>query len=80
MEKFDEAEKVFKKACQLEPNNYSAHYRLGRLYTYTAKLDEADAELKKSLDLYPQLNPAYEAIILNNIYSGNLENVKAVFK
>ena len=77
LEKFDEAEKVFKKACLLEPNNYSAHYRLGRLYTYTAKLDEADAELKKSLDLYPQLNPAYEAIILNNIYSGNLENIKA---
>ena len=29
------------------------------------------------MELYPQLNPAYEAIILNNIYSGNLENVKA---
>tara|TARA_A100001015_G_C14991150_1_gene714008 strand:+ start:84 stop:1892 length:1809 start_codon:yes stop_codon:yes gene_type:complete len=78
LEMFDEAEKVFRKACDLEPDNYSAHYRLGRLYTYTAKLNEADAELKKSLDLYPQLKPAYEAIILNNIYSGKLENVTDV--
>ena len=49
-----EAEREFKRAIELEPNNAAAHFRYGQIYLGSVgRIDEATAEMKKGLDGEP---------------------------
>ncbi len=49
-----EAERSFKRAIELDPNNSAAHFRYGQVYLAPAgRVDEAIAEIKRGLDLEP---------------------------
>jgi len=49
-----EAERSFKRAIELDPNNSAAHFRYGQVYLVpTGRLDEGIAEIKLGLDLEP---------------------------
>lgn len=52
--KYDEAITEFKKALELNPNHYDAHYHLGISYYATGSLDESIKELKKAIDINPK--------------------------
>ncbi|MGI8735039.1 MAG: protein kinase domain-containing protein [Pyrinomonadaceae bacterium] len=49
-----EAERSFKRAIELDPNNSAAHFRYGQIYLApTGRLDEAIVEIQRGLDLEP---------------------------
>mgnify|MGYP003575236246 CR=1 FL=1 len=49
-----EAEREFKRAIELEPNNAAAHFRYGQIYLGSVgRIDEATTEMKKGLDGEP---------------------------
>ena len=49
-----EADRSFKRAIELDPNNAAAHFRYGHIYLAPmGRLDEAVAEIKRGLDLEP---------------------------
>jgi TolB-like protein/Tfp pilus assembly protein PilF len=49
-----EAERFFKRAIELDPNNAAAHFRYGQIYLAPrGRLDEALVEIKRGLDLEP---------------------------
>jgi len=49
-----EAEREFKRAIELEPNNAAAHFRYGQIYLGSVgRIDEATAEIKRGLDAEP---------------------------
>lgn len=49
-----EAERSFKRAIELDPNNSAAHFRYGQVYLApTGRVDKALAEIKRGLDLEP---------------------------
>jgi eukaryotic-like serine/threonine-protein kinase len=49
-----EAERSFKRAIELDPNNSAAHFRYGQIYLApTGRFDEGIAEIKRGLDLEP---------------------------
>lgn len=47
------AEKEFKRAIALNPNHFDAHYEYGFLMSRTKRLDEAEIELEKSVQIDP---------------------------
>ena len=53
--KADEAIPYFKKALELNKNNSAAHFRLGMIYSRTGKLAEGLEELKKTIELRPNV-------------------------
>ncbi|MGC4022942.1 MAG: tetratricopeptide repeat protein [Cyclobacteriaceae bacterium] len=46
-----DAEKMYRRAIEFEPNNAYAHYNLGLLLSEIGKKDEADAELAKAVKI-----------------------------
>jgi len=49
-----DAERAFKRAIELDPNNSAAHFRYGQIYLApTGRLEEGIAEIKQGLDLEP---------------------------
>jgi eukaryotic-like serine/threonine-protein kinase len=49
-----EAEREFKRAIELEPNNAAAHFRYGQIYLGSVgRIEEATAEMKRGLDAEP---------------------------
>lgn len=50
---WEEAERKFRHAIGLNPNNFGAHYELGLLHLRTKKLKRAEEELLKALELDP---------------------------
>ena len=49
-----EAEREFRRAVELEPNNASAHFRYGQIYLAPmGRIDEATTEIKRGLDGEP---------------------------
>jgi superkiller protein 3 len=57
--KFDEAEKVFRKAAALVPSNDAAHNNLGYLLEREGKLSDAAAEYSKAIDANPASRQAH---------------------
>ena len=49
-----EAERSFKRAIELDPNNSAAHFRYGQIYLVpVGRIDEGIAEIKRGLELEP---------------------------
>ncbi len=49
-----EGERSFKRALELDPNNFSAHFRYGQIYLLpTGRIDEAMSEIKQGLKAEP---------------------------
>ena len=61
LERYDEAEAVFKEALKIDPNRVSAHYRLADAYLRQNKVDEGLVELKKVIELAPNSEEAKHA-------------------
>jgi tetratricopeptide (TPR) repeat protein len=53
----EQAAEKFKQAIGQDPNNAEAHLRLGMSYAALDKKDEADAEYKKSVELFKKYQP-----------------------
>src|SRR5689334_24086020 len=54
----EQAVEKFKQAINQDPNNAEAHLRLGMSYAALDKKDDADAEYKKSIELFKKKNLA----------------------
>ena len=52
--KYDEAITEFKKALELNPNHYDAHYHLGISYYAKGSIDASIVELKKAIEINPK--------------------------
>lgn len=73
----EQAEKIFKKVLEMDPQNYHAMTMLGRLYSLDRdKLDQAEDYLKKSLDYSPENLEAH--FYLGRVYARKGERVKAM--
>ena len=87
---YDDSELIFKKALELDPNNYMIHYNLGFLYTEPElllenidRLKDAEKEYKKSIELNPDYPEAHVNLALVLFFTGrkeeaNLEYTKAL--
>jgi len=75
----EQAEKLFKKVLEMDPQNYHAMATLGRLYSLDrAKLDQAETFLKQALDYSPENLEAH--FDLGRIYARKGERNKAVLE
>lgn len=63
---FAGAEREYKLAIELDPNNATAHQRYGYIHTFNGRHEEALAELRRALDIEP-FSP-----IINRSYGDNL--------
>ena len=61
-----EALNYMKEALKIEPNNYSTHFNLGRVYQKFKKFDEAIKFYKKSVSINKKFKEGYN--ILGDIY------------
>ena len=61
-----EALNYMKEALKIEPNNYSTHFNLGRVYQKFKKFDEAIKFYKKSISINKKFKEGYN--ILGDIY------------
>jgi serine/threonine protein kinase/Tfp pilus assembly protein PilF len=75
-----EAEREFKRAIDLNPNHFDAHYEYGLLLARLKRLDEAEVELEKSLRIDPL--SVYGHGMLGMIYrlKGDMEKAKEQIK
>lgn len=68
-QKFDEAEKLYKKAIQTDADNAIGYYYLGMFYYRQQRFDEAEAILKKGLKICPETEYTADMYFnLANIY------------
>jgi tetratricopeptide (TPR) repeat protein len=73
----DQAEALFKKVLDMDPQNYHALAMLGRLYSLDRdKLDQAEAHLKQALDYSPENLEAH--FDLGRVYAKKGERDKAL--
>jgi tetratricopeptide (TPR) repeat protein len=73
----DQAEALFKKVLDMDPQNYHALAMLGRLYSLDRdKLDQAEAHLKQALDYSPENLEAH--FDLGRVYARKGERDKAL--
>jgi serine/threonine protein kinase/Tfp pilus assembly protein PilF len=75
-----EAEREFKRAIDLNPNYFSAHYEYGILLARVKRLDEAEVELKTSLRIDPLQPMAYTFLGLVCALKGNVERAEEQYK
>ena len=75
-----EAEREFKRAIDLNPNTFSAHYEYGLLLARSKRLAEAEAELKTSLRIDPLQSMAYSFLGLVYRLKGDVEKAEEQFK
>jgi TolB-like protein/Flp pilus assembly protein TadD len=69
----ERAVREFKRALALNPNLDEVHHHLGQVYLHIGLLDQAVAELEKTLDLQPADNNAIRRIGITLIYRGQYE-------
>ena len=63
---FEGAEREFKRAQALDPNNATTHFYLGNMYAHFERYDEALTELRKALELEPF------SLLINRSYGDKL--------
>lgn len=61
MESLDEAEKEFREAIRINPNDVKAHNNLGLLLMKQGKYKEARAKLEKAVELFEKQGDAKSA-------------------
>jgi TolB-like protein len=74
------AEREFKRAIDLNPNTFSAHYEYGLLLARLKRLDEAEVELKTSLRIDPLQSMAYSHLGGVYMVKGDKEKAEEQFK
>src|SRR5574337_28814 len=70
--KYAEAIIEFKKALELNPNHYDAHYHLGIVYYAKGMTDESITELKKAIDVNPKEPKAHYNIAFAYVSKENV--------
>jgi tetratricopeptide (TPR) repeat protein len=71
LNRLDNAEPFLKSAAQLAPNDYLAHYYLGRLYYTAQRFSEAESEFQKVLKLNPYFVKGHDNLGLTLEALGN---------
>jgi tetratricopeptide (TPR) repeat protein len=71
LDRLDNAEPFLKSAVQLAPNDYLAHYYLGRLYYTAQRFSEAESEFQKVLKLNPSFVKGHDNLGLTLEALGN---------
>lgn len=72
--KWDDAEKEFRHASDLDPKSPTPHRWLGALYDKTQKLDQARQELRRALELDPQDWNVYMEMGLNSFLGADYKD------
>lgn len=76
LNKFNEAEKVFKIGLSHFPNDYNLLISYSRLLTFSENYDEAITNLRKAIQLQPTLPEAYINICLVYYYKKDYQKAK----
>ena len=71
-----EAEREFKRAIDLNPNYFNAHYEYGLLLARLKRLDEAEVEFKTSLRIDPLQPMAYNHLGIMYRLKGDVEKAE----
>jgi predicted O-linked N-acetylglucosamine transferase (SPINDLY family) len=71
---FISAIELFSRAGQLEPENQKAHYNLALAYIRAGDTMEADASLRRALEINPHAAAIHSCYLLNLHYHGTLPN------
>ncbi len=77
LEKFEEAEKIFRKAVELDPKNPSNHMNLGVIYARQKNYEKAVRKLEKAIELNPGYADSYYN--LGRVYQEKGKKEKARF-
>ncbi len=78
--KFEEAEEMFMKAIEINPNNYETYFEFGHVYLRQGKYEKAEEMFKKTLELSPNHSSAYEALGQSYLEQEKFEKVEEMFK
>lgn len=78
--KYTEAIVEFKKALELEPDHYDAHYHLGIVYYAKGMIDESLTELKKAIDINPDEPKAHYNIAFAYVAKVNVAEALAEYQ
>jgi tetratricopeptide (TPR) repeat protein len=74
------AEREFKRAIALNPNHFDAHYEYGSQLNRLKRLDEAEAELKKAVQIDPLSSRVHAMLGLNYRLKGETEKAEVHYK
>ena len=77
---FSEAEAIWRRVLQDNPNNADAYYNLGRALSNQGKLEEAIAAYRQALKIYPNYAPAYNNLGVALRDQGKLEEAIAAYR
>ena len=75
---FEEAEKALLRSVKSKPNFASAHAALGKLYSKSARIDEAIAELRLALKYNPAEKSALNQLFLLLMRTGREQEAQAI--
>jgi len=76
----EQAIAVFRAALAIDPDLCGAHHRLGCVYLHIGLLDEAGAELRRTLEIDPTNNMARFNIAMNENYSGRYNEALQILR
>ena len=74
------AERKFRHAIDMNPNHFDAHYEYGLLLCRLKRLDEAQAELEKSLQIDPLSARGYDFLGIIYRLKGDLKKAEEQYK
>ncbi len=77
---FDKAKEEFKKALQIDPNDYVGHYGMGLVYSNKSMLDDAIASYKKAIAITPDFARAYIHLGIDYAAKGMLEEAASAYE
>lgn len=78
--KYTEAIEEFKKALELNPKHYDAHFHLGIVYYAKGMIDESITELKKAIDAAPDEPKAHYNIAFAYVAKENIEEALSEYQ
>ncbi len=78
--KLEKAENLYRKAIEINPDYFIAHYNLGNIFINLGKLDEAELSTRKAIELNPNSAEAHLNLgtILNN--TGKLQEAEYSYR